>query len=87
MAIDNYGIEEDSVFSSSMAPYAVTPSDTALAVIPKALYIGTGGDVVLRGVNSGTDVTFTNVPDGTLLYVRASFVRASSTASDIVALA
>lgn len=87
MAVDNYGIEKDTVFSSSMAPFSVTPHDTnPLATVPKGLYIGTGGDVVLRGVNGGTDVTFKNVPDGKDLPVRASHVRATgTTASDIVA--
>jgi hypothetical protein len=66
---------------------AVTPHDSnPLTDIPKALYVGTGGIVVLQGT-SGGDATLANVADGSVLPVRAKFVRASgTTASDIVAL-
>ena len=66
---------------------AVVPHDTnALTDIPKALYVGTGGTIVLQGM-SGADATLTNVADGSVLPVRAQFVRASgTTASNIVAL-
>ena len=56
--------------------------------MPKALYVGTGGDIVLRGVGFTSDVTFRNVASGQILDVRASHVRATgTTAADIVALA
>ncbi len=86
---DNYGIEQDTVFTSSMAPYAVTPHDTTpLAVVPKALYIGGAGNVALRGVNSSADVTFVGLTAGSILMVRASHVRATlTTATGIIALA
>lgn len=89
MAVDNYGSEQDDVSSASMQPYAVTPHDTnPLSIVPKALYIGGAGDVVLRGVNSGSDVTFVGLAAGTILPVRASHVRATgTTATNIVALA
>ena len=72
----------------SRAPYAVTPHATNPLPIPsKALYIGGTGNVVLRGVGSDADVTFTAVPSGTTLHVAAAYVRATSTATNIVALA
>lgn len=72
----------------SRAPYAVTPHATNPLPIPsKALYIGGAGNVVLRGTGSDADVTFTAVPAGTTLHVAASHVRATSTATNIVALA
>ena len=66
---------------------AVTPHDTnPLAEIPKALYVGTGGALVLQGV-SGTDATLTNVADGSILPIRTKFIRATgTTAANIVAL-
>ncbi len=66
---------------------AVTPHDTTpLTDIPKALYVGTGGTIVLQGT-SGDAASFANVADGSVLPVRARFVRASgTTASNIVAL-
>lgn len=67
---------------------AVTPHNTtALNPIPTALYVGTGGDVVLRARGDSTDVTFSNVPDGSHIFVEAQYVRATNTtASDILAL-
>lgn len=83
----DYPLSQDTVSSPSMDPFEITPhDDDALARITKALYVGTGGDVVLKGVN-GADVTFANVPDAAILPVRASHVRATgTTASDIVGL-
>ena len=67
---------------------AVTKSDsTVLNPVPRALYIGSGGDVVVTMAADGTDVTFSNVPTGTKLPVRVSKVKATgTTASSIVAL-
>jgi len=88
--IDNFnGVEGDTLIASSINPYAIVPHDTdPLPVVPKAIYVGTGGDVVLRGIGSDQDVTFRNVPAGLDLMVRASHVRATgTTASDLVAYA
>ena len=67
---------------------AVVKSDsTVLNPVPRALYIGSGGDVVVTMAADGTDVTFANVPTGTKLPVRVSKVKATgTTASSIVAL-
>ena len=76
--------------TSNPAEYAaaVTLSDsTVLTPTPRALYIGSGGDVVVTMAADGTDVTFSNVPTGTKLPVRVSKVKATgTTASSIVAL-
>ena len=89
MPIDSFAQHADSVFAPARAPYAVSPSDAdPLPVVPKALYVGTGGDVVLRGAGAAADVTFRNIASGALIDVRASHVRATgTTATDIVALA
>jgi hypothetical protein len=79
----------DTASAPSRAPFAVSPSDAvALSALPKALYVGTGGTVVLRGADAAADVTFKNVASGQILDVRALYVRATgTTATDIVALA
>lgn len=71
----------------SRAPYAITPSDnTALPLIPRGIYVGTGGDVTLRGVDGSGDVTYRNLPDASYIAVRAVYVRATgTTASNLVA--
>ncbi|KUO53190.1 MAG: hypothetical protein APF82_00965 [Sphingomonadales bacterium BRH_c42] len=86
---DNYAPGGDSVISSSRNPYAITPHDTdPLPIVPKAIFVGTAGDVTLRGVNGEADVTFRNLVAGYELCVRASHVRATgTTASDLIALA
>lgn len=73
--------------------WAVTPSDSAdLAMETRALYVGTGGNIVLIAYDPTTgkraSVTFTNVPDAAVLPVRTKRVNSTNTtASNIVALA
>lgn len=78
----------DAVSAPATRGVAVAPHDTnALADVPKALFVGTGGDVVMRGMNDTADVTFKNLASGSVLPFRAKFVRATgTTASAIVAL-
>jgi hypothetical protein len=85
---DQFSGTMDSVSSPATRAMAVVPHDVnALADIPKALFVGTGGTIVLRGSAGGADVTFRNVPAGTILPVRAQYIRATGTsAADIVAL-
>lgn len=65
---------------------AVTPSDTtSFTVQPRALYVGTGGSVSVL-LEDGTTVVFSNVPDGSILPVRAMRVNSATTASNILAL-
>lgn len=67
---------------------AVVPSDsTDLPNTCRSLYVGTGGSVAVQPAGGGAAVTFTNVPNGSVLPVRASRVMATgTTASGIVAL-
>lgn len=66
---------------------AVTPHDTnPIDPVPRALYVGTGGDMVVRASDSDSDVTLVNVPDGALLPAGIKYVRSTgTTADDIVA--
>lgn len=52
----------------------------------EAMWVGTGGDVVVVGAQ-GSVVTFKNVPSGFMLLVKAKRVNATNTtATDLVAL-
>ena len=86
---DHFDTRADSVFAPSRKPFTIIPSDAAeISPLPKALYVGTAGDVVLRGVDSSEDVVFRNVASGDRIEVRAAYVRATgTTAADIVGLA
>lgn len=79
----------DGVTGPSRNPYPVVPNDgAALDPVPKALRVGTGGTIVLRGVDASVDVTLQNVANGETIDIRALYVRATgTTASGIVALA
>ena len=58
---------------------AVTPSDsTDLAFTSRALYVGGAGNIVCTMLGGG-DVTFAAVPAGSILPVRVTRVKATST--------
>ena len=69
--------------------FDITPHDSnAVARIPRAVYVGVGGDIVCRGLDSDSDVTLKNVPSGALLPIRPKFIRATdTTATDLVGIA
>lgn len=75
-------------FNESWVPQravAVTPSDSAV-ITAVALYVGTGGNLTVTD-NYGNNTTFTGVPGGTTLWIKATRVRATgTTAAAIVAL-
>lgn len=79
----------DSPTAPALLCFDITPDDTqALVHLTKAIYIGEGGDLVLRSPLAEADVTFRNLPAGYILDVRAVAVRASgTTASSIIGLA
>lgn len=89
MSTDVFRHDADDADNPSRAPFSITPHDTnELQLLPKALYVGTGGTVILRGIDGAADVTFKNVANGQTLDVRAQYVRATgTTAADIIGLA
>lgn len=84
---DPFATHADEVGASARAPFAIQPHDgDALLRVPKGIYVGTGGDVTLRGVDADTDVTYRNLPDASYIAVRASHVRATgTTAANLIA--
>lgn len=66
---------------------AVTTSDTVdLPEVARALYVGTGGDIVVV-TRDGVAVTYKNFPSGGYLSTNVRRVNATTTtATDIVAL-
>jgi len=77
----------DTPTSPSRKPFIIHPHDTdSLPAVPKGIYVGTGGDVALRGLDSDADVTYRNLPDASYIAVRASHVRATGTTpTDLIA--
>jgi hypothetical protein len=85
---DQFFAHGDSVSAPATRAVAVVPNDSnPLADIPKALFVGTGGNITMRGSGGGADLVWKNVPDGAVLPFRAQYVRATGTsAADILAL-
>jgi len=63
--------------------FAITPSGTVLANKAYGLYVGGAGNVTLTG-EDGSDVVFVGVTAGTILPVVATYVKAATTATNIV---
>lgn len=89
MTIDKFKSAVDSVISPARNCFSITPSDDrVLDVLPKALYVGGDGDIVVRSVDGSSDVKFANVRSGTILDIRVTSVRATgTTATNLVGLA
>ena len=64
---------------------AIEPAPRDLAHVTRALYVGIGGDVVVRMLGGGI-VTLAGVPSGTLLPLRVDRVLPASTADAILGL-
>ena len=52
-----------------------------LPFLPKAVYVGTSGTLVVRAIDGSADVTFTNVANGTILDIRVTSIRSTGTAA------
>ncbi|WP_240504337.1 spike base protein, RCAP_Rcc01079 family [Tsuneonella mangrovi] len=89
MIHDPFQNASDSPTAPAEDCFAITPDDVAeLATAPKAIYVGTGGDVTLVPLHGSAPVTFRNVADSSVLAIRARAIHATgTTATDIVGLA
>jgi hypothetical protein len=65
---------------------SVTPANTDLGIISRAIYIGDTGDLTVKMAGSGNIVLFKNVGSGSLLPIRVTQVLSATTAANIVAL-
>lgn len=68
--------------------FVITPDDDAdLGQVPRAIYVGAGGDVAVQGQLDDEAVTFKGVPAGTTLVIApARVLDTGTTATDLVAL-
>lgn len=88
---DKYDRERDSVLAPSRSCLAVTPSDSTDYLLsgdlPKALWIGGAGALVVQMVDDAGTTTFSSVPAGTRLDIRPRRILATgTTCTSIVAL-
>ena len=80
-----YNKYNDTTGSPARDVFQITPSNTAIDPLPKALLMGSAGTITLRAVDSAADVTI-SVNAGDILPIRAQFVRASTTVTAVFAL-
>jgi hypothetical protein len=89
MTHDPFDSVTDNLISPARNAFTVLPSDADdLTSATKALYVGSGGNLKVRLIDAEADVTFVNVPSGSVLAIRIAAVRANgTTAADLVGLA
>jgi hypothetical protein len=89
MSIDAFSQFADGPSDPASRCFPIIPhASNDLPMATKALYVGTGGHVMLRPIGSEADVLFRNISSGSTIDVRVRAVRAAgTTASDIVGLA
>jgi len=89
MTQDPFAAVSDSVIAPASEAFAIIPKDNGeLTRATKALYVGTGGDIVLRAVGSQEDVTLRNVVAGSVIAIRVRAIRATgTTAANLVGFA
>ena len=76
---DRFSGQAAGLTSPAIDGFAITPSDTALLPeLVRAIYIGDGGTLVLE-LSAGTVLTFSGVPGGAILPVRAQRIKATGT--------
>ncbi len=81
---DQHQFAAEGLTSPADNAVAVTPSDsTDLAFTSRALYVGGAGNIVVTMAGGG-DVTFTAVPAGSILPVRVTRVKATSTTATAI---
>lgn len=80
---DRINLNDPATFAAAITPH----NSNSLPDTPRALYIGTGGTLVLIPAGQTTSVTLVNVASGQVLPIRATHVLATgTTATNIVAL-
>jgi hypothetical protein len=89
MAFDFFASHAAAAVDPARNAFSITPHDTdELTMLPRAIYVGTGGTLVLRAVGAASDVVLRNLASGQVIDIRANFVRATgTTAADLVGLA
>jgi hypothetical protein len=85
---DAYQSHQANLADPGFKAAAIAPHDTNdLPDIPRALYVGVGGDIVAICKNDTTSVTFKAVPQGSILPVSVKRVLATgTTASQILGI-
>lgn len=88
MAIkDLFSSQNSGLTSPAANAFAITPHATnTLPYVTRGIYVGGQGDVVVEMAGGGALVTFSAVPAGTILPIRARRVTTASDATNMVGI-
>lgn len=86
--MDQFKHLRDNVSAPARSAEALSPSSQqALPRIPKAIFVGQGGDIQLRCIDDATAVVLRNISSGTIIPLRvAQIFPELTTADDLVGL-
>lgn len=84
MAVDDFASNQEGLTSPADNAFSITPSDSVdLSHVTRGIYTGTGGTIVCILSNDTDSVTFSNLPAGVILPIRAKRVMATGTSSSM----
>ena len=82
---DRQFLNRGDVDAPATRAFAITPHDSnALTRTTRALWVGGAGNIALRMKDDTVDVTFSGIAAGTLLPVRVTHVRSTSTTATLI---
>ncbi|HEX5213310.1 MAG TPA: hypothetical protein VFW22_16415 [Pseudolabrys sp.] len=83
--VDRFQGYPDGPLNPARQANMVTPHDTnPLPVVAKGLYIGGGGDVTVRAVDSPADAVYKAMPAGSYINVQIAYVRNTGTSATFI---
>lgn len=84
---DSYNSNQDDLDNPASSAEAIVPHATnPLGGATRGIYVGGAGSLVVRLLDDTNDTTFLGLAAGSILPIRATHVRATSTATNLVAL-
>jgi hypothetical protein len=86
-AANNFSQSDVATQAPASSAFAITPHNTnELAQVTRGVYVGGAGSVVAQLAGDSATVTFSGVPAGAVLPIRAKLITTASTATNLVGL-
>lgn len=87
--VDRFRKQQVTLSSPYNGGFAITPNNSILEIIPRALWIGQAGNLTVELTNydsANGEITLAGIAAGTLLRIRPQKVLSSTTANSIIGL-
>lgn len=86
-ATNQYSQSDPATQAPASSAFAITPNDSEeFDVVTRGIYVGGAGTVVAKLASDSATVTFSAVPAGAVLPIRARLVTTASTATNMIGL-